>query len=99
MSLAAAKTARRRLPVSRPWRPDFSASGMNSLGGTKAALRMLPAGEGFEAAEKAGAKLDERLKIRDDLVIFEGSAQIVRVVGGHGKRRYYGDRELHSKFS
>jgi hypothetical protein len=52
---------------------------------------MLPAGEGFEAAEKAGAKLYERLKIRDDLVIFEGSAQVVRVVSGHGKRRYYGD--------
>jgi len=37
------------------------------------------------------AKLYERLKIRDDLVIFEGSAQLVRVVVGHGKRRYYGD--------
>ena len=50
----------------------------------EAPLRMLPSGQSFEAAEKAGAQFDERLKIRDDLVIFERSAQIIRVVGSHG---------------
>jgi hypothetical protein len=50
----------------------------------EAALRMLPAGEGFEAAKKAGAKFYEWLKIRNNLVIFEPSAQIVCVFGGHG---------------
>ena len=52
--------------------------------GDKAPLRMLPAGKCLKSAEEAGAKLDERLKIRDDLVIFERSAQIVCVVGSHG---------------
>ena len=65
----------------------------------KAALRMLPAGESLKAAEQAGAKLDKRLKIRNDLVIFERSAQIVCVVSSHGKRRYYGPSELPSKIS
>jgi hypothetical protein len=50
----------------------------------EAALRMLPAGEGFEAAKKTGAKFNEWLKIRNDLVIFERSAQIGCVFGGHG---------------
>jgi len=50
----------------------------------KAALRMLPAGESLEAAEKASAKLYEWLKIGNDLVIFECSAQIVRVISSHG---------------
>ena len=50
----------------------------------EAALGMLPAGEGFEAAEEAGAKLDERLEVRDDLVVFECSAQIVCVFSSHG---------------
>ena len=50
----------------------------------EAALRMLPTGEGFEAAEESGAEFDEGLKIGDDLVVLEGSAQIVRVVGSHG---------------
>ena len=35
MFLAAAKTARRRFPVSRPLRPAASASGMNSSGGIR----------------------------------------------------------------
>ena len=48
------------------------------------ALWMLPAGESFEAAEESGAKFDERLKIGNDLVILECSAQIVRVAGSHG---------------
>ncbi len=51
----------------------------------KTALRMLPAGECLEAAEQASAELYERLEIRHDLVIFEGSAQIVRVISSHGK--------------
>jgi hypothetical protein len=45
---------------------------------------MLPASKGFEAAKESCAKFHERLKIRDDLVVLEGSAQIVRVVGSHG---------------
>jgi hypothetical protein len=45
---------------------------------------MLPAGEGFEAAQKTGAKLYEWLKIRNDLVVFECSAQVIRVISSHG---------------
>ena len=41
--LAAAKTARRRFPVSRPLRPAASASGMNSSGGIRPRTGMLPA--------------------------------------------------------
>jgi hypothetical protein len=48
-------------------------------------LRMLPAGEGFEAAEKAGAKLYEWLKVRNDLVAFECSTQIICVISSHGR--------------
>jgi hypothetical protein len=44
---------------------------------------MLPARQGLEAAEEPGAQFYERLKIRNDLVIFERSAQIVCVVGSH----------------
>ncbi len=51
----------------------------------QATLRMLPAGERLEAAEEAGAELDERLEIRNDLVIFECSPQIVCVVGSHAR--------------
>src|SRR5260370_620150 len=47
--------------------------------------RRLPAGEGFEAAKKGGAKLYERLKIRNDLVTFECSAQIICVISRHGR--------------
>lgn len=46
---------------------------------------MLPAGEGLEAAEETGAKLYKRLEVRDDLVIFEPSPEIVRVAYGHGR--------------
>jgi hypothetical protein len=67
--------------------------------GDEAALRMLPAGEGFEAAKKAGAKLYERLKIRNDLVIFECSAQIIRVISSHGRDDTTATNDLHSKFS
>src|SRR5436190_15740900 len=45
---------------------------------------MLPAGEGFEAAEEAGAKLYEWLKVRNDFVAFECSAQIICVISSHG---------------
>jgi hypothetical protein len=55
------------------------------VGKDEAALRVLPAGEGFEAAEEAGAELDEGLEIGDDFAIFQGSAQIARVVGSHGR--------------
>ena len=48
-------------------------------------MRVLPAGEGLEATEEAGAEFDERLEIGDDLVVFEGSAQIVGVVGSHAR--------------
>ena len=61
----------------RPWRPGFFGQGNELVGRDEAALRMLPAGEGLKAAEKAGAKLDKRLKIWNDLVIFERSAEIV----------------------
>jgi len=50
---------------------------------------MLPASECLETSEEAGAKLDERLKVRDYLVPFKGSAQIDRVVFSHGRNRYY----------
>src|ERR1700758_1031215 len=46
----------------------------------EAALGMLPAGEGFEAAEEASTQFDERLKVRNDFVAFEGSAQINCVI-------------------
>ena len=62
----------------------FFGEGNELVGRDETALRMLPAGEGFEAAEKAGAKLHKRLKIRNDLVVFECSPQIVCVVGSHG---------------
>ena len=38
----------------------------------------------FEAAEQAGAKLDQRLKIRNNLVLFERPAEIVCVFRSHG---------------
>jgi hypothetical protein len=64
------------------------------VGKDEAALRMLPAGEGFEAAEQAGAKFHERLEIGDDLAVFQGSAQIVRVVGSHGRDDTTAGREF-----
>ena len=58
--------------------------GNEFVGRDEAALRMLPAGEGFEAAEQAGAKFYEGLEIRNDLIAFQCSAQIVCVFGSHG---------------
>ena len=64
----------------------------------EAALGMLPAGEGFEAAEQAGAQLDERLEIWQDLVIFECPAQIICVVVGHGRDDTTSDRSWSVNF-
>jgi hypothetical protein len=55
------------------------------IGGDEAASLMLPAGESLEAAEEAGAKFDKWLEIRDDLIIFEPSSEIVRVADSHGR--------------
>ena len=63
------------------------------------ALRMLPASEGFEAPEQSGTKLDERLKVRDDLVAFEGSTQVVCVFCSHGRDDTTAVKQLPSKFS
>jgi hypothetical protein len=63
----------------------FFGEGNELVWGDEAALRMLPAGEGFEAAEKAGAKLYEWLKVRNDLVAFECSTQIICVISSHGR--------------
>jgi hypothetical protein len=62
----------------------FLGEGDKLIGRDQTALRMLPSREGFEAAEKPGSKLHKRLKIRDDLVIFKRSPQIVCVFGSHG---------------
>jgi hypothetical protein len=47
------------------------------------ALWMLPASESLEAAQEASAKFNQRLEKWNDLVVFEGSAQIVCVIGSH----------------
>jgi hypothetical protein len=49
----------------------------------EAALGMLPSGKGLEAAKKAGAKFNEGLEVRNDLVVFERPTQIVGVFGSH----------------
>ena len=54
------------------------------VGRDETMFRMLPASEGFEAAEEAGSQFDERLEVRHDLVAFERSAKIAGVVSGHG---------------
>jgi hypothetical protein len=54
------------------------------VGRDETMFRMLPASEGFEAAEKTGAQLDERLEVRHDLVAFERAAKIAGVVSSHG---------------
>jgi hypothetical protein len=50
---------------------------------------MHPSREDLEASEQAGAQLHDGLEVGDNLVTFERSAQIDRVVVGHAKRRYY----------
>jgi hypothetical protein len=62
----------------------FFGQGNELIWRDEAALRVLPAGKGLEAAKEPGAKFYQRLKIRDDLVVFECSAQIICVVSSHG---------------
>ena len=69
------------------------------VGRDEASLGMLPAREGFEAAEEASTEFDERLEIGDDLVVFQGSAQIARVVGSHGRDDTTASRGLPNEIS
>jgi hypothetical protein len=55
------------------------------VGGDEAADGMLPTREDFESAEQARAKLYQRLKVWENFVLLERSAQIVRVFRSHGK--------------
>ena len=64
-----------------------------------AALGMSPAGEDFEAGELAGAELDHGLEVGDDLAVFQGSAQIARVLGSHGRDDTTASRELTKEIS
>ncbi len=96
MSLAAAKTAREEFAGEEAVEAGLFGERDELIWRDEAALRMLPASEGFEAAEEAGAELYKRLKVRNDLVVFEGSAEIVCVVSRPWKRRYYGVVEVTS---
>jgi hypothetical protein len=69
------------------------------VGEDEAALRMMPARESFEATQEASAELYKRLKIRYDLVGFEGSAEIDCVVRGHGRDDTTGWWKLHREIS
>ena len=80
-------------------RPELFGEGDELVGGMSASLGMLPAREDFEAGEQASAEFDERLEIGDDLAVFQGSAQIARVVGSHGRDDTTASRGLPNEIS
>ena len=57
--------------------PVSSARPMNSDGTDDAALRVIPAHQRFDADDRVGGELDDRLIVHDEALPFDGAAQIV----------------------